>query len=237
MSDEREEHPERTDRVDRVDRVVRDLLAGRRLNVRPTDAHDRDAILAAAQLAGARETFPRMSPTFRRQLAARLAPGGATPALSRRTALVAGLGAAFGALTGAGLARVTGILSPAPPAPAHAYVTDPIAGIIDPRPGRWFDAGALADFSEGQPVRFQAGAVGTFLVRKADTVVGLSSICTHLPCELQWKGGDQQLLCPCHNQSFDLDGSSRASGESHPLASLPRLQVRVMNGRVQVLGA
>ena len=236
MSDEREERP---GRAERVDHVVRDLLAGRRLKVGPNDAQDRDAILAAAQLAGAREPYPRMSPGFRRRLAMRLEAGTAAPVLSRRTALVAGLGAAFGALTGAGLARVTGLLGPAAPAPPNRIVgTAPVSSaVINPRPGHWYDAGALDDFSEETPVRFQAGAIGTFLVRKADTVIGLSSICTHLPCELAWKGGNQQLQCPCHNVSFDLEGTSRVPADSYPLASLPRLQVRVMNGRVLVLGA
>src|SRR5258708_29664415 len=136
MSDERDERP---GRAQRVDRVVRDLLAGRRLKVGPTDAQDRDAILAAAQLAGARESYPRMSPAFRRRLGARLESGGAGSVLSRRTALVAGLGAALGALTGAGLARATGLLRPAStaaPARTHAPVNT-TSRVIDPPPGPW----------------------------------------------------------------------------------------------------
>ncbi len=61
-----EEKDERLERVDRVERLVRDLLAERRLQVRPDDAPDRDVILAAARLAGARDPHPRMSPAFRR---------------------------------------------------------------------------------------------------------------------------------------------------------------------------
>jgi cytochrome b6-f complex iron-sulfur subunit len=236
MSDEKQERPER---ADRIDRVVRDLLAGRRLSVGPADAQDRDVILAAARLAGAREPYPRMAPAFRRKLAERLEAGRDSRVLSRRTALVAGLGAAFGALSGAGLARVSGLMgpvSPAAPAPRLAVPAgNPV--VVDPRPGRWFDAGAVADFNEGEPVRFQAGALGTFLVRKDTTVVALSSVCTHLPCELSWKGPQQQLVCPCHNLSFNTEGTSIVGTNAYALPPLPRLQVRVMDGRVQVLGA
>ena len=125
-----------------------------------------------------------------------------------------------------------------PSIPLRTHATLPLStDVIAPRPGHWFDAGAMADYTEGQPVRFQAGAIGAYLVRRAETVVGLSSVCTHLPCELQVKGGSQQLQCPCHDVAFDLDGTSIVPGDSYPLASLPRLQVRVINGRVLVLGA
>jgi nitrite reductase/ring-hydroxylating ferredoxin subunit len=233
-SDGREERPER---AERVDRVVRDLLAGRRLSVGPADAQDRDVILAAARLAGAREAYPRMTPAFRRKLAERLEAGRESRVVSRRTALVAGLAAAFGALSGAGLARVSGLIGPVAPTAPLRPVPAAVPGVVDPRPGRWFDAGAMTDFLEGEPVRFQAGAVGTFLVRSGQTVVGLSSICTHLPCELDWKGSQHQLVCPCHNLSFNTEGASMVGPEAYPLPPLPRLQVRVVNGRVQVLGA
>lgn len=233
MSDERDERP---GQADRIERLVRDLLAGRRLEVGPEDAPDRDVILAAARLAGAREPYPRMSPAFRRKLTERVRRTRETGMLSRRTALVAGLGAAFGALAGAGVARVTGILGPASPQPAHVTLAT-LPGFIDPRPGRWFDAGPLASYTEGQAIRFQAGAVGAFLVRQGDTVHALSSICTHLPCELEWMPANHQLLCRCHNLSFDTNGSSIDGPDGYPLPPLPRLQVRVVDGHVQVQGA
>lgn len=229
MPEERDERPEH---ADRVDRIVRDLLAGRRLAVGPEDGPNRDAILAAARLAGAREPYARMSPAFRRRLQARL--DGDRGVLSRRTALIAGLGAAAGAVAGVAAIRIGDVARPAP-ARRTAFAPS-AAGVIDPRPGRWYDAGPMSSFMEGRPVRFQAGAVGAFLVREGDAVIGLSSICTHLPCELVWKGTQQQLLCPCHNLSFDTGGNSITDGGGYPLAPLPRLQVKVVGGRVQVLG-
>src|SRR5690348_18152236 len=118
-------------RSGRIDRVVHDLLAGKRLKIGPGDARDRDSIRAAAALAGAREPFPRMSPAFRRRLAARLRPAPEPGLLSRRSALVAGLAAVVGALTGAGVNR---LLEPRPVA-LHAGSPSAFPAM------RWYDAG------------------------------------------------------------------------------------------------
>lgn len=59
-------------RASRIDRLVRRLLSGRRLRLKASDADDREAIMAAARLAGSREARPHMSPALRRRLAAQL---------------------------------------------------------------------------------------------------------------------------------------------------------------------
>ncbi|HEX6350409.1 MAG TPA: Rieske (2Fe-2S) protein [Candidatus Dormibacteraeota bacterium] len=209
----------------RLEEVVRDLLAGKRLRIGTADAHDRDAIMAAAALAGQRDPYPRMSPVFRRRLAARLEPAREPGLLSRRSALVAGLAAAAGALAGTGVGR---LLQPAPQVVRYGSAT------VFPAV-RWYDAGPLSAFKEGVPVRFQAGSVGTYLVREGQNVNGLSSVCTHLPCELNWTPSAHQLTCPCHNVAFDTEGFQITSPESYPLPPLPRVQVRITPaGRVEV---
>lgn len=231
--------------ADRVDRIVSDLLAGRRLRVGPGDAADAASVMAAARLAAARAPYPRLSPAFRRRLAATLqagrTPGQRAPILSRRSALVAGLGAIVGAAGATGVAGASRLFGPRggalpagdaqSPLPASLYSTTR----IEPHPGRWFDAGDLAALPEGQAVRFQAGAVGAFLFRRGGEVRALSSMCTHLPCELQWRAADHHLVCPCHGQAFDVMGESIS--DSYPLPTLPTVQVRVVGGRVEVLGA
>ncbi|HEX6548516.1 MAG TPA: Rieske 2Fe-2S domain-containing protein [Candidatus Dormibacteraeota bacterium] len=225
----------------RLEQIVRELLAGRRLRLRPKDASEREAIMAAARLAAAREPYARMSPAFRRRLAARLAAesarpdGAASGSITRRRALWAGVTAAAGALGGVGLTRWGDQLAGSYAESRPATLGVP-AGVVDPHPGRWFDAGALADLPEGQAVRIQAGAVGAFLFRKGDTVRGMSSICTHLPCELSWQAKGALLVCPCHNRAFDSSGES-AEADGYPLPTLPQVQVLVVDGRVQVLGA
>ena len=210
----------------RVDRIVNDLLRGRRLRLRGGDAEEKEAITAAARLVAAGQGAQRMHPAFRKRLAAALesAPKGGW--LTRRGAMVAGLGIAAGAVVG-GLAgrALEPVRAPEAPGPRK----------INPIPGRWVDVGALADFSEGQGKRVSAGGVGAYLFRTGSTVTAVSSICSHLPCELQWNGGNGVLDCPCHPASFRPDGAP--TNQSYSLPHLDLVSVRVTDaGRVEVLG-
>ncbi len=96
----------------RVERIVNDLLRGRRLKLRAGDAEEKEAITAAARFAAARQGPQRMSPAFRRRLAEILDSTPRDAWMTRRAALVAGLGIAAGALVGGVVAR------PAPLAPS-----------------------------------------------------------------------------------------------------------------------
>jgi nitrite reductase/ring-hydroxylating ferredoxin subunit len=216
-------------RSKRLDRLVSDLLAGRRLRIGAGDAGDQEAIRVAARLAAARQNFPSMTPAFRRGLARISEAHAAPPQLTRRRALLtgaAGMGALAGALVGAGTARLT-------EKPSRTRVAGG-GETINPRPGRWVDVAALTDLPEGQAFRVAAGAVGAFLFRRSDEVTAVSSICSHLPCELNWVPGQAVLRCPCHPWSFTPDGRSTA-GVS-PLPNLNKVMVRVENGRVLVMG-
>lgn len=220
------------ERPDRLNAIVQDLLRGRRLRAGTGDAEHRDAILAAARLAGSREAHPSLSPAFRKRLESVLERR-RQPAVNRRSALVAGLAAAAGALGGVGIARV---LEPQqyatpPPHPAPA-VRAPI--VIDPRPGRWQAVASLAELPENQPVRVSGGGFNLFLVRQGERVDALSTICSHLPCELVPVAGKGELACPCHNASFDLAGQSLS--ETYPLPPLARGRVRIVAGKVEVMG-
>ena len=209
----------------RVDRIVTDLLRGRRLRLRGGDADEKEAITAAARLVGAGQGVQRMHPAFRRRMAQALesAPSGGW--LTRRAALVAGLGIAAGVATGTVLQRTF-------EAPA-SYL--PSARLIKPAHGRWVDVGALADLVEGQGKRVTAGAVGAFLFRRGDTVKAVSSICSDLPCELHWNEGNSVLDCPCHPASFTPEG--QPTKKAYSLPSLDLVSVRVTTtGRVEVLG-
>jgi nitrite reductase/ring-hydroxylating ferredoxin subunit len=219
--------------AERIDRIVSDVVAGRHLKATPSDAADYDAIRMAARLAGSREGYPRMSPAFRRRLAGMLAKGEAPSWINRRSALVAGLGLAAGAVGGAIGGAIGSEIA------RMASASRPARGRMEPRSGlgRWVDTGlVLADLEEGIPRRVTAGAIGAFLVRRGDHVLGMSSYCTHVPCELVWLADRGVLNCPCHNVPFDLDGRSRGSSYP-PLPSLPTVKVRIQSdGRVEVLG-
>src|SRR2546428_9569772 len=98
----------------RVERIVNDLLRGRRLKLRAGDAEEKEAITAAARLAAAHGGPQRMSPAFRRRLAQTLESAPRDSWITRRAALVAGLGVAAGAPPGGG-----GGGAPGPRPPPH----------------------------------------------------------------------------------------------------------------------
>jgi nitrite reductase/ring-hydroxylating ferredoxin subunit len=210
----------------RVDRIVSDLLHGRRLKLRGGDAEEKAAITAAARMAAARQGPQRMNPAFRKRLAQLLDDSPREGWLTRRAALVAGLGLAAGAATGGLVGRAL--------EPAHTLSAGG-GGPINPIGGRWVDVAALTDLVEGQGKKVTAGSVGAFLFRHGDNVAAVSSICSHLPCELWWNQGQAQLDCPCHPASFTPDGRSTAT--RYPLPTLNTVHVRVTSaGRVEVLG-
>lgn len=210
----------------RVDKIVSALLRGRRLKLRGGDAEEKEAITMAARLAGARHGPQRMTPAFRKRLERALAQTPDSGWMTRRAALVAGLGfaagAAGGGLIGRGLAPELG-----------QHQTGGEA--IDPVPGRWIDVAALTDLVEGHGKRVTAGAVSAFVFRRGDSVNAVSSICSHLPCELWWNGQSGMLACGCHPANFTPDG--RSANESYRLPALNVVRVRVTPaGRVEVLG-
>jgi len=211
----------------RVDQIVSDLLHGRRLKLRGGDAEEKAAITAAARLVAARQGTQRMNPAFRKRLEQALESAPKEPWMTRRAALVAGFGLAAGAVTGGLLGRA---MEPA------ATALRPSGGDpINPVPGKWVDVAAISDLVEGQGKHVTAGSVGAFLFRRGDSVTGVSSICSHLPCELWWNGHQGLLACPCHPATFTPEG--RSTDKAYPLPALSTVQVRVTPaGRVEVLG-
>lgn len=211
----------------RVESIISDLLSGRRLKLRAGDAEEKAAITLAARLAAARHGPHRMTPAFRNRLEHALRSAPAEPWLSRRAALVAGFGIAAGAVAGGLIGKSMEVAAP---------TTLPLrSAAINPINGRWVDVAALSELEEGQGKRVTAGGVGAFLFRRGDSVTAVSSICSHLPCELWWDGRGGMLDCPCHPASFTPDGKS--TDKSYPLPPLSTVQVRVTpSGRIEVLG-
>jgi nitrite reductase/ring-hydroxylating ferredoxin subunit len=215
----------------RVDKIVSDLLRGRRLRLRGGDSEEKAAITAAARLVAARQGSQRMNPAFRKRLESSLEAAPQEPWLTRRAAIVAGFGLAAGVVAGGLMGRAMepdSRLKPGPPGRLGGE-------LINPKPGRWTDVAALADLVEGQGKRVTAGGVGAYLFRRGDSVNAVSSICSHLPCELSWSSGAGMLNCSCHPVSFTPEGES--TNDKYPLPALNAVQVRVTAaGRVEVLG-
>ena len=207
-------------RENRIEKIVSDLLHGRRLKLRGGDAEEKDAIIAAARLAGARQGPQRMHPAFRKRLAERLDDTASESWVTRRTALVAGLGLAAGAAGGVLLGRSGG--------PERVA-----AQTIEPTDPRWVDVGALSEFPEGEGTRVTAGGVSAYVFRQGDSVTAVSSICSHLPCELSWDGDRGNLVCPCHPARFTPAGKPAVR---YGLSDLSKVHARVQEGRVEVYG-
>ena len=207
----------------RVEKIVSDLLRGRRLKLRGGDAEEKAAITAAARLAGARQGPQRMHPAFRKRLEQTLEQTRPDAWVTRRAAMVAGLGLAAGAAGGALLGR----MSEAAPAQTGGLA-------IDPAQGKWTDVAAMSDLKEGQGTLVVAGSVRAFLFRQDNSVSAVSSICSHLPCELWWEARGGLLQCPCHPAAFNPDGTPSAG---YSLPALNKVHARVTTaGRVEVLG-
>ncbi len=208
--------------AERVNRIVERLLKGGRVSAGAGDAAEREAIRAAALLSGARESFPRPTPAFKRELAATLDAQGRPGWVSRRTAMVAGLGLALGGA--AGVAYRARSESPAGPVPP-----------VQPEPGRWVDVAALSEVPVGRALLVKAGAVEAFVSRSGDTLIAVSAICSHMPCHLDAQS-DGTLLCPCHNKLFDASGKVLDWAYAAAVPPLRKVRVRVLNSRVEVLG-
>jgi nitrite reductase/ring-hydroxylating ferredoxin subunit len=209
----------------RVEQIVSDLLRGRRLRLRGGDAEEKEAITAAARLAAARQGPQRMDPAFRRRLARALESAPNNAWLTRRAALVAGLGLAAGAVGGGLLGRQ---MEGNAPIAQGGQPIDPVGGV-------WVDVAALRDLTDGQGTLVNAGSVSAFVFRKGDKVTAVSSICSHLPCQLWWNSHDSLLDCPCHPASFTPSGQS--TNQAYPLPALNQVRVRLTSaGRVEVLG-
>jgi len=206
----------------RLERIVSDLMHGRRLKLRAKDAEEKEAIIMAARLAAARSGPQRMSPAFRQKLAGQIDAMPRERWVTRRTALVAGLGIAAGTVGG----LLAGRDLEGPQAVA--------AKEIVPDGGKWIEVGALEDFPVGSARQVRAGAIGAFVTRTDQGVIAVSSICSDLPCELWWDRSHSLLVCPCHNKTFSAQGASQ---EAYPLPPLDTVRVRTTtDGKVEVFG-
>lgn len=112
----------------------------------------------------------------------------------------------------------------------------------------WRDVGGLDQFEPGSttlvsfldpsplPWAGVTARTAAWLRRGKDDVsfIAFSIDCTHLGCPVRWLPSADLFMCPCHGGVYYSDGRV-ASGP--PPRPLPRYQVRVQNGRVQILSS
>lgn len=84
------------------------------------------------------------------------------------------------------------------------------------------DAGPLDAFAQ-DVVYDQYREQGFFIIRRAEEVFALSSICTHKGCKVRAQT-DQSYLCKCHQSRFDPAGKVLNGPAT---VDLPRLKVKL----------
>ncbi len=216
---------------DRLNRFIDALQAGRRPERgQASTPEELEELRMAASIMGSRAELAQPDPEFLDSLRTRLQIAQKAKSRVSRAGLLRAAGY-WTAGVASGLAVAWGIGS------RRLIPPNPVPATNDALPaGKWFAVAPLADIAQHEVVSFDAGAVPTFLIREGDTVRAMSRVCTHMACLLQYEASDQELTCPCHGATFDLNGRvNNIYGLKLP--PLPPIDVRVVNGTVYVLGA
>ncbi len=89
--------------------------------------------------------------------------------------------------------------------------------------------GTVAELDEGSisSKNFQGEQVA--VVRAAEGVVAVNTLCTHQGCTVKWDG--EAFACPCHGSNFFPDGSVATGPASEPL---PTYEAKIDGDRVLV---
>lgn len=146
----------------------------------------------------------------------------------------------FLARFGVGLAGLAGVLAGVPI--VGSFLSTP-----DRRERIWHAVGSPEDFPTDETVRVEftdpdalpwAGPAATnaaWIRRLSDSeFTAFSVYCTHTGCPVDWHGGSNLFICPCHGGVFDREGDVVAGPPESPLV---RLDVRVREQQVEVLAA
>lgn len=84
-------------------------------------------------------------------------------------------------------------------------------------PVQYFRAGFPEDYQIGEvDVRWKA-KFGVWMVRNAEGIYALSTVCTHLGCTPNWLSSEKKFKCPCHGSGFFVSGINFEGPAPRPL--------------------
>ena len=68
--------------------------------------------------------------------------------------------------------------------------------------------GSPDELAAGDAAVLDVGGEQTAFYRDEDgTLHGVSAVCTHMACNVEWNDGERSWDCPCHGSRFDVDGA------------------------------
>jgi cytochrome b6-f complex iron-sulfur subunit len=79
-----------------------------------------------------------------------------------------------------------------------------------------FKVGPPEDFATGVDERFKE-KFNVWVVRDAEKIVILSTVCTHLGCTPNWLSAEGKFKCPCHGSGFYPNGINFEGPAPRPL--------------------
>lgn len=80
-----------------------------------------------------------------------------------------------------------------------------------------FKAGLPADYEIGIVDERWKEKFGVWMMRTAEGMYALSTICTHLGCTPNWLGNENKFKCPCHGSGFYKTGINFEGPAPRPL--------------------
>lgn len=101
-------------------------------------------------------------------------------------------------------------------------------------PAGMTEVARLADLPTGSGKPFHDPSTGNpaWLVRTRTGAVAFSAVCTHAGCPVSYEQSANEFICPCHGGTYSAATGAVLGGP--PPAPLPRLEVKVVDGRVYV---
>ena len=94
-------------------------------------------------------------------------------------------------------------------------------------------AAGTTELAVGQAKKFDMNGSPALLVHMPTGYFALSAVCTHLGCIVEWDDRKQQVVCPCHNGTFDYRGNILGGPPPKPL---PSYQAAVKGSHIMVSG-